>query len=51
MNTLKIVLKIKMKDFFPESLGQKCGCTLYIGVHYTWQNIVRCGVLHLSFFT
>ena len=40
-----------MKDFFPESLDQKCGCTLYIGVHYTWQNIVRCGVLHLSFFT
>ena len=22
-------IKIKMKDFFPESLGQKRGCTLY----------------------
>ena len=29
-----------MKDFFPESLGQKHGCTLYTGVHYTWQNTV-----------
>ena len=27
-----------MKDFFPENLGQKCGCILYTGAHYTWQN-------------
>ena len=30
-----------MKDIFPESLGQKCGCALYIGVHYTQQNMVH----------
>lgn len=24
-----------MKDFFPESLGQKRGCRLHIGTHYT----------------
>ena len=29
-----------MEDFFPESLGQKRGCTLYTGVRYTWQNMV-----------
>ena len=27
-----------MKDTFPESLGQKHGCALYMGVHYTRQN-------------
>ena len=29
-----------MKDFFPESLGQKCGYALYTGAHYTQQNMV-----------
>ena len=29
-----------MKDFFPESLGQKCGCALYTGEHCTGQNTV-----------
>ena len=29
-----------MKGFFPGSLGQKRECTLYKGVHYTWQNTV-----------
>ena len=29
-----------MKDFFPESLGHKCGCALYMGAHYTQQNTV-----------
>ena len=28
-----------MKDFFPESLGQKHGCALYVRVHYTWKNM------------
>ena len=36
----KIELKIKMKGFFPESLGQKLGCALYMGAHYTHQNMV-----------
>ena len=26
--------------FFPESLGQKCGCTLYMEAHDTWQYTV-----------
>ena len=30
----------KLKDFFPESLGQKCGYILYMGTYYTWQNTV-----------
>ena len=29
-----------MQDFFPESLDKKCGCELYTGVQYTWQNAV-----------
>ena len=29
-----------MEDVFPESLGQKCGCVVYTGVHYTQQNMV-----------
>ena len=29
-----------MKDYFPESWGQKHGHTLYTGVHYTQQNTV-----------
>ena len=29
-----------MKDFFPESLGQKHGCKLYMAAHYTQQNTV-----------
>ena len=29
-----------MKDFFPESLGQKHGCTFYMGAHHTQQNTV-----------
>ena len=29
-----------MKIFFPESLGQKRGCALYTGAHYTQQNMV-----------
>ena len=29
-----------MKDFFPESLGQKCECALYMGAHCMWQNMV-----------
>ena len=29
-----------MKYLFPESLGQKCGYTLYAGVRYMWQNTV-----------
>ena len=27
-----------MKDFFPESSGQKHGCALYVGALYTQQN-------------
>ena len=30
-----------MKDFFPESLGQKYGHALYVGENYTWQNTVN----------
>ena len=30
LNTKNKNSKIKIKNFFPESLGQKCGCTLYI---------------------
>ena len=26
-----------MKAFFPESLAQKCRCTLYMGAHWTRQ--------------
>ena len=29
-----------MKEFFPESLGQKHECTLGMGVYYTQQNTV-----------
>ena len=29
-----------MKDSFPESLGQKHWCALYMGVCYTQQNMV-----------
>ena len=29
-----------MKDFFPESLGQECGCALYMRPRYTQQNTV-----------
>ena len=29
INKQIIELKIKMKDFFPENLGQKHGCALY----------------------
>ena len=28
-----MTLKIKTKDFFSESLGQKHGCTLYMAKH------------------
>ena len=35
----------KLKDFFPESLGQKRECTLSMGTHYTWQNMVILGYL------
>ena len=35
--------KIELKSqniFFPESLGQKHGCTVYTGAHHTQQNTV-----------
>ena len=32
-----------MKDFLLESLGQKWGCMLHIGAHYTQQNAVFVG--------
>ena len=34
-----------MKDIFPESLGQKCGCMLYMGTRYTRQNMLS--VMHM----
>ena len=30
-----------MKDFFPESLGQKPRCTLYMEAHCTQQNMAN----------
>ena len=33
-------LKIKINDFLPEGLGQNYGCTFYMKVHYTGQNMV-----------
>ena len=29
-----------MRENFPESLGQKCGCALHVGVPYTGQTTV-----------
>ena len=29
-----------MKHIFPERLGQKHGCALHMGAHYTQQNMV-----------
>ena len=41
-----------MKDCFLESLGQKCGCTLHTGAHYTQQNMVLFNIhtVKLTFF-
>lgn len=30
-----------MKDIFPKGLGQKYWCVLYMGAHYTQQNMVQ----------
>ena len=39
---------MKTKDSFPESLGLKHGCAVYMGAHCTWQNTVRslCCTVH-----
>ena len=35
-----------MKDFFPESLGQKHGCVLYMGACYTRERVTQGSALH-----
>lgn len=34
--------------FFPESLGQKHRCALYMGVQYTWEFIIHGSALYLA---
>ena len=38
-----------MKDFFPESLGQKHGCSVYMGAHYTCKYMVLLKVAEIVF--
>ena len=39
-----------MKNFFPESLGQKRGCALYTGAHYTWVVVIHIYINVFNYF-